>query len=57
MSNKKNKGNKSLPTTIELFQGARSAIALSAITQTGAGLHADRRRAKSRKKSWKNEEW
>ena len=56
MANKKNNNKKNkIPGTIELFQGARSTIALSAIQRSGAGLHKDRRRAKSRKKDWQKD--
>lgn len=56
MSKRKNSGKK-LPTTVELFQGARSAIALSAIMRSGAGKHTDKRRAPERKREWKREAW
>jgi len=59
MASKKNKRkkNNSLPTTVEIFQGVRSDIALSAIHRSGGGVHADKRDRKEHKKEWRNEEW
>jgi hypothetical protein len=57
MSNKRNKKKNSLPTTVELFQGNRSEIALSAIQRSGGGFHADKRDRKERKDDWRREEW
>ena len=54
MSKKKNK-RKALPTTVELFQGTRSAFALAVILRNGGGTHQDKRRAPERKHDWKRE--
>lgn len=56
MSNKKNKKNR-LPTTVEIFQGQRSEVALAAIFRSGGGVHRDQRDRKERKKDWKREDW
>jgi len=53
----KRKNSKALPTTVELFQGTRSAVALAAIFRTGGGSHADKRRSKARKQDWKRDAW
>jgi len=52
---KKNKVN--FADSAELFKGLRSEIAFLAITKTGAGIHADKRKTKKEKKSWKKEDW
>lgn len=57
MANKKNKRKNSLPTTVEVFQGTRSELAVAAFQRTGGGFHADKRDRKERKKEWKREEW
>lgn len=44
-------------SSAELFKGLRSEIALLAITKTGSGIHADKRKSKKEKKSWKKEDW
>jgi hypothetical protein len=49
------KNPKALPTTVELFQGTRSAVAMAAIFRSGGGKHADKRRAKARKHDWKRD--
>jgi len=54
--NSKN-AKKALPTTVELFQGHRSPVALAAIFRSGAGKHADKRDRKESKREWRNEEW
>lgn len=51
------RNSKKLPSTIELFQGTRSPIALAAIFRTGAGSHADKRRSKARKQEWRRDAW
>lgn len=53
----KRKNSKALPTTVELFQGTRSPVALAAIFRTGGGLHGDKRRSKARKTEWRREVW
>lgn len=53
----KNKKKNALPSQVDLFMGHRSAIALSALVRTGAGLHQDKRDKKSRKDEWRRESW
>lgn len=53
----KNKGKRFLPSTVELFRSTRNPVALAAIMRSGAGKHADKRRATEHKRSWKNEAW
>lgn len=52
---RKNRQNKRLPTQIELVVGAPSALVVSAHYRSGAGIHQDRRRKKSRKHDWKRD--
>jgi hypothetical protein len=54
---KNNKKKNSLPTTADLFQGMRSAVALSAIFRNGGGTHKDKRDKKSHKSEWRREDW
>jgi hypothetical protein len=53
-TNKKNR-RKSLPTMLELFLEAPSAMIVSAHGRSGAGLHQDKRRKKERKHDWKKD--
>jgi hypothetical protein len=55
-NNKKSK-KFSLPTSVEIFKGMRSEVAVAAFQRSGAGFHADRRDRKVVKKQWRNEEW
>lgn len=58
MANKKNKSKKnSLPTTVEVFEGMRSELAVAAFQRSGGGFHADKRDRKERKNDWKRDEW
>lgn len=53
----KNKSKNSLLTTVEIFQGVRSELAVAAFQRTGGGFHADKRDRKERKNDWKREDW
>jgi hypothetical protein len=56
MANKKKNSKKknTLPTQVELFLGAPSAIAVSAFLRSGGGFHQDRKTRRKRTRSAKN---
>lgn len=56
-ASKKSKSRKrkarKLPSRVELFMGAASAMIVAANFRTGVGVHKDKRRKKARKQEWK----